>query len=155
MHGSVSWCNDRYLLSLTLFTTPACFKKSIIVLVSKHNKATCLKDWRPVVLTSIINKCFEKHIRNLNCTMLPTTLDPLQHAYHYNRTPLQYTLPSHGKDEDVCENAVCRLQLSIQQNSGLDTNFRDSGLNPSLCSWIFNFLTGPHQVVYIQTLPQH
>ncbi len=60
---------------------PSCFKKSTIVPVPKKNKITCLNDWRPVALTPIFSKCFEKLVRDYICSVLPASLDPLQFAY--------------------------------------------------------------------------
>ena len=39
---------------------PTCFKQTPIVPVPKNTEATCLNDYRPVVLTSIAMKCFER-----------------------------------------------------------------------------------------------
>ncbi len=55
---------DIFNLSLSLSVVPLCFKKSTIVPIPKKNKITCLNDWRPVALTPIFNKCFEKLIRD-------------------------------------------------------------------------------------------
>ncbi len=57
-----------------------------IVPIQKTPKASCLNDWRPVALTPIISKCFEKLIRDHICSVLPASLDPLQFAYHNNRS---------------------------------------------------------------------
>ncbi len=45
-----------------------------------------LNDWRPVALTPIFSKCFEKLIRDYICSVLPASLDPLQFAYRSNRS---------------------------------------------------------------------
>ncbi len=72
---------DIFNLSLSLSVVPACFKKStIIVPIPKKNKITCLNDWRPVALTPIFSKCFEKLVREHICSVLPASLDPLQFA---------------------------------------------------------------------------
>ncbi len=39
-----------------------------------------------VALTPIFSKCFEKLIRDHICSVLPASLDPLQFAYHRNRS---------------------------------------------------------------------
>ncbi len=65
---------------------PTCFKKSTIVPIPKKNKITCLNDWRPVALTPIFSKCFEKLVRDYICSVLPASLDPLQFAYRSNRS---------------------------------------------------------------------
>ncbi len=53
---------------------------------AKKNKITCLNDWRPVALTHIFSKCFEKLVREHICSVLPASLDPLQFAYRSNRS---------------------------------------------------------------------
>ncbi|KAI4901982.1 hypothetical protein NFI96_008400 [Prochilodus magdalenae] len=70
-------------LSLSLSVVPACFKLATIVPVPKTARITTL---RPVALTSIISKCFEKLVRDFICSSLPATLDPLQFAYRQNRS---------------------------------------------------------------------
>ncbi len=75
---------DIFNLSLSLSVVPLCFKKSTIVPIPKKNKITCLNDWRPVALTPIFSKCFEKLIRDHICSVLPASLDPLQFAYRSN-----------------------------------------------------------------------
>ncbi|KAL0148259.1 hypothetical protein M9458_056405 [Cirrhinus mrigala] len=59
--------------SLELCEVPSCFKRSTIIPVPKKPKITGLKDYRPVVLTSVVMKSFEK-------------LFGLQH-YHPKPTP--------------------------------------------------------------------
>ncbi|KAI4880223.1 hypothetical protein NFI96_024312 [Prochilodus magdalenae] len=77
---------DFFNLSLSLSAVPACFKLSTIVPVPETARITTLNDWRPVALTSIISKCFEKLVRDFICSSLPATLDPLQFAYRQNRS---------------------------------------------------------------------
>ncbi|KAI4889401.1 hypothetical protein NFI96_034095, partial [Prochilodus magdalenae] len=57
---------------------PACFKLATIVPVPKTARITTLNDWRPVALTSIISKCFEKLVRDFSSafnTIVPSRLD--------------------------------------------------------------------------------
>ncbi len=61
-------------------------KKSTIVPIPKKNKIPCMNDSRPVALTPIFSKCFEKLIRDYICSVLPASLDPLQFAYFSNRS---------------------------------------------------------------------
>ncbi len=77
---------DIFNLSLSLSVVPSCFKKSTIVPIQNKNKITCLNDWRPVALTPIFSKCFEKLIRDNICSVLPASLDSLQFAYRSNRS---------------------------------------------------------------------
>ena len=57
-----------------------------IVPVHRNSKVTCLNDYRPIAITSVIMKCFERLvIKHIN-TIMPETLDPLQFAYRTNRS---------------------------------------------------------------------
>ena len=51
---------DIFNLSLTESIIPTCFKQTTIVPVPKEAKVTCLNDYRPVALTSVATKCFER-----------------------------------------------------------------------------------------------
>ncbi|XP_041962711.1 uncharacterized protein LOC121720538 [Alosa sapidissima] len=73
-------------LSLAQSTVPTCFKRSTIVPVSKNSHPAGLNDYRPVALTSIAMKCFERLVKNYICSSLPLNLDPLQFAYRTNRS---------------------------------------------------------------------
>ena len=60
--------------------------QTTIVPVPKNTKITCLNDYRPVTLTSVAMKCFERLVVAHINTIIPETLDPLQFAYHPNRS---------------------------------------------------------------------
>ncbi len=72
--------------SLATSVVPTPFKKSGIIPVPKNSKPSCLNDYRPVALTSIIMKVFERLLKNHICSSIPATLDPLQFAYRPNRS---------------------------------------------------------------------
>ena len=78
-------------LSLTQAIIPACLKSSTIIPVPKKSAPDTLNDYRPVALTPIIMKCFERLVLHHIKAFLPPTLDPHQFAYRANRstrTPL-------------------------------------------------------------------
>ncbi len=147
---------DIFNLSLSLSVVSSCFKKSTIVPIPKKNKITCLNDWRPVALTPIFSKCFEKLVRDYICSVLPASLDPLQFAYRSNRSTddaIAFTLHtalSHLENK----NTYVRM-LFVDYSSAFNTivpatlvaKLQTLGLNRSLCSWILDFLTGRIQVV--------
>jgi hypothetical protein len=56
------------------------------VLFSKKAKVTELNDYRPIALTSVIMKCFERLVKDHITSTLPHTLNPLQFSYHPNRS---------------------------------------------------------------------
>ncbi len=85
MRIPTSWGFYRqFHLSLSLSVVPSCFKKSTIVPIPKKNLIKCLNDWRPVALTPIFSKCFERLISDHICYVLPA--GPLQFAYRSNRS---------------------------------------------------------------------
>ncbi len=77
---------EIFNLSLDQLEIPTCFKQSIIVPILKKSQPSCLNDYRPVALTSIVIKCFERLVRNFITSLLPDTLDSLQFAYRPNRS---------------------------------------------------------------------
>ncbi|KAK1806314.1 hypothetical protein P4O66_000031 [Electrophorus voltai] len=77
---------DIFNLSLTLGIVPSSFKRSTIVPVPKKPRPSDLNDYRPVALTSVVMKCFEKLVRDFITSSLPASMDPLQFAYRHNRS---------------------------------------------------------------------
>ena len=77
---------DIFNMSLIESVIPTCFKQTTIVPLPKSTKATCLNDYRPVALTSVGMKCFERLVMAHINTIIPETLDPLQFAYRPNRS---------------------------------------------------------------------
>ena len=52
----------------------------------KNTKGTCLNNYRPIALTSVALKCFERLVMAHINTIIPETLDPLQFAYRPNKS---------------------------------------------------------------------
>ncbi len=140
-------------LYLSLSVVPSCFKKSTIVPIPKKNKITCLNDWRPVALTHIFSKCFEKLVRDYICSVLPASLDPLQFAYrsdHSTDDAIAFTLLS-----PTWKIRTPVRMLFVDYSSAFNTivpatlvaKLQTLGINRSLCSCILDFLTGRSQVV--------
>ncbi len=57
--------------SLATSVVPTSFKKSVIIPVPKNSKPSCLNDYRPVALTSLVIKVFERLLRT---TFAPLSL---------------------------------------------------------------------------------
>ncbi|KAI3361527.1 hypothetical protein L3Q82_013676, partial [Scortum barcoo] len=68
--------------SLELCEVPSCFKCSTIIPIPKKPSITGLSDYRPVALTSVVMKSFERLVLDITGPLL----DPLQFAYRANRS---------------------------------------------------------------------
>ncbi len=134
-------------------------KKSVIIPVPKNNKHSCLNDYCPVALTSIVMKVFERLVKNHICSSIPDSLDPLQFANLPNRSTddaISHVLHSSLTNIDS-KNGNCVRLLFIDYRSAFNTivpiklsfKLTDLGLNSSLHDWIQDFLTGRPQVVKV------
>ncbi|KAM9783540.1 uncharacterized protein ACBT44_021097 [Syngnathus typhle] len=72
--------------SVELCEVPSWFKSSTIVPVAKKPAITGLNDYRPVALTSVVMKSFERLVLNHLKDVTGPLLDPLQFAYRANRS---------------------------------------------------------------------
>ncbi|XP_078140677.1 NACHT, LRR and PYD domains-containing protein 3-like [Centroberyx gerrardi] len=155
-----------FKLSLSQSVVPTSFKASTIVPVPKKPVASCLNDYHPVALTSLIMKCFERLVKTHICSSLSDTLDSLQFAYRPNRaTDDAIALATHTALTHLDKVNTYVRMLFIDYSSTFNTiissilvtKLVDLGLDTSICSWIFDFLTGRPQVVRIgsHTDPQH
>ncbi len=76
---------DIFNISLSQAVVPTCFKATTIIPVPKSSPS-CFNDYRPVALTPILMKCFERLVMQHIKSVLPTSLDPFQFAYRSNRS---------------------------------------------------------------------
>ncbi|XP_072372170.1 uncharacterized protein [Scyliorhinus torazame] len=141
---------DIFNLSLLHSKVPTCFNKTTIIPVPKKNQATCLNDYRPLALTSVVMKCFERLVMKRITSILLERLDPLQFAYHRNRSTADaISLALHPSLEHLDnKNSYIRL-LFIDYSSAFNTiipaklisKLQNLGLGSPLCNWILDFLT--------------
>jgi hypothetical protein len=71
---------DIFNLCLTESVIPTCFKATTIVPVPNKAKVTCRNDYRPVALTSVAMKCFERLVTDHINTIIP---EPKNHSNSY------------------------------------------------------------------------
>ncbi|XP_054631629.1 uncharacterized protein LOC129181035 [Dunckerocampus dactyliophorus] len=150
---------DIFNLSLAQASVPTCFKSTTIVPVPKKSNVTCLNDYRPIALTPIVMKCFERLVMtHIKKSILAATVDPLQFAYRQNRSTDDavntaiHTALSHLQGQDTYV-----TMLFIDYSSAFNTvsphkltnKLLTLVLSPSLCNWVFNFLTGRPQSVRV------
>lgn len=80
-----AWC-PLFQRSLDSHTVPALWKKTVITPVPKRSCSVENNVYRPVALTSIVMKCFEKYIVSLLKIEVNPELDPWQFAYRKGRS---------------------------------------------------------------------
>uniref|UniRef100_A0A9J8A6D7 Reverse transcriptase domain-containing protein n=1 Tax=Cyprinus carpio carpio TaxID=630221 RepID=A0A9J8A6D7_CYPCA len=149
---------DIFNISLSQAVVPTCFKATTIIPVPKKPSPSCFNDYRPVALTPILMKCFERLVMHHIKSALPPSLDPFQFAYRSNRltddaisTTLRSAL-THLEKKD----SYVRM-LFIDFSSAFNTiipqqlihKLVELGLNTSLCNWLLDFLTGRPQAVRV------
>ncbi|KAK3546911.1 hypothetical protein QTP86_003785 [Hemibagrus guttatus] len=148
---------DTFNISLNS-AVPTCLKTLTIVPVLKKSTVSCINDYCPVALTSIVMKCFERLVMRHIKTQLPTSLDPLQFAYHPKcytddaiTTTLHLTL-THLDNKDSYVQMLF-MDFSSAFNTIIPQHLIEKlsllGLNTSLCKWILDFLIGRLQSVRI------
>ncbi|KAK3562016.1 hypothetical protein QTP86_024486 [Hemibagrus guttatus] len=76
--------------SLELCEVPACFKRSTIIPIPKKPKMTGFNDYRPVALTSVVMKSFERLVLAYLKNITGPLLDPLQFAYRANSYKIRH-----------------------------------------------------------------
>ncbi|KAF0027027.1 hypothetical protein F2P81_019768 [Scophthalmus maximus] len=97
-------------ISLETCHVPACFKVSNIIPVPKKPRITGLNDYRPVALTSVIMKSFERLVLSHLKAITNPLLDPLQFAYRANRSVDAAVNMAHHFTQDP----FCGFQLCLQ-----------------------------------------
>jgi hypothetical protein len=136
---------DIFNLSLYESVIPTCFKQTTIVPLPKNTKVTCLNDFRPVALTSVAMKCFERLVMAQINTIIPETLDPLQCAYRPNRsTDDAISIALHTALSHLDKRITYVRMLLIDYSSAFNTivpsmlinKLRTLGLNTSLCNML-------------------
>ena len=70
-----------YQQSINEGKIPKAWKMSELVPVPKKSPPTCLNDYRPIALTSVLMKCLEKIVKKLLCEQVSRYTDKFQFAY--------------------------------------------------------------------------
>ncbi|KAK3542697.1 hypothetical protein QTP86_034725 [Hemibagrus guttatus] len=142
--------------SLELCEVPVCFKRSTIIPIPKKPKITGLNDYRPVALTSVVMKLFERLVLAYLKNITGPLLDPLQFAYRANRSVddavnmgLHFILQHLDKSGTYVR--LLFVELSSAFNTIiptlLQTKLTQLSVPSSICQWITSFLTDRHQLV--------
>ena len=150
--------------SLSQRKVPLCFKMSTIVPVPKKPAITKLNDYRPVALTSVIMKVFERLVLKFLRLETSGILDPHQFAYRENRSVedavalgLHYILKHLDAPRTYAR--VLFIDYSSAFNTIIPIKLHDKlvnmGIDTSLCQWLFDFLINRPQVVRVGTCLSH
>ena len=140
---------------------PTEWKTSEIVPIPKRDPPVVNNDWRPVALTDIIMKCFEKIVKKLLLEQTHGNLDPLQFAYTANRSVEDPTLCMtndilrHLDEPSKPDSHKFAKILFIDFSSAFNTvqpylmiqKLKDMNVNAYLIHWLYEFLTGRSQYV--------
>ncbi|KAK3574559.1 hypothetical protein QTP86_010173 [Hemibagrus guttatus] len=142
--------------SLELCEVPACFKRSTIIPIPKEPKMTGLNDYRPVALTSVVMKSFERLVLAYLKNITGPLLDPLQFAYRANRSVddavnmgLHFILQHLDKSGTYVRLLFVDFSLAFNTiiPTLLQTKLTQLSVPSSICQWITSFLTDRHQLV--------
>ncbi|KAK3537446.1 hypothetical protein QTP70_010415 [Hemibagrus guttatus] len=142
--------------SLELCEVPACFKRSTIIPIPKKPKITGLNDYRPVALTSVVMKSFERLVLAYLKNITGPLLDPLQFAYRANRSVDDaVNMGLHFILQHLDKSGTYVRLLSVDFSSAfntiiptlLQTKLTQLSVPSSICQWITSFLTDRHQLV--------
>ncbi|KAK3550909.1 hypothetical protein QTP70_008072 [Hemibagrus guttatus] len=142
--------------SLELCEVPACFKHSTIIPIPKKPKITGLNDYRPVALTSVVMKLFERLVLAYLKNITGPLLDPLQFAYRANRSRDEaVNMRLHFILQHLDKSGTYVRLLFVDFSSAfniiiptlLQTKLIQLSVPSSLCQWITSFLTDRHQLV--------
>ncbi|KAF7643823.1 hypothetical protein LDENG_00232730 [Lucifuga dentata] len=149
---------DIFNTSLHQTVVPKCLKSATIIPVPKKSSVSCLNDYRPIALTPIIMKCFERLVMQHIRTLLPPNLDPHQFAYRANRSAEEaisnalHVALTHLEQKDAHVKMLF-IDFSSAFNTIIPQQLVEKlstlGFNTQLCNWILDFLTGRPQSVTI------
>ncbi|KAL0147066.1 hypothetical protein M9458_057590, partial [Cirrhinus mrigala] len=147
--------------SLELCLVPNCLKRSTIIPVPKKPKITGLNDYRPVDLTSVVMKAFEKLVLAYLKDITGPLLDSFQFAYRANRSvddavnmALHYILQHLDRTGNYAR--ILFVDFSSAFNTIMPDLLSDKltqlSVPTSICQWITSFLTDRQQLVRLGKL---
>lgn len=155
-HQLAAVWTDIFNRSLKEVIVPTCLKTATIIPVPKQTTVACLNDYRPIALTPVIMKCFERLVLNSIKAFIPANLDKHQFAYRANRcTDDAISLALHTALTHL-ENPNTYVRMLFVDFSSAFNTINSSklvnkllllGLDSHLCKWIKNFLTDRPQHV--------
>ncbi|XP_061633141.1 uncharacterized protein LOC133479775 [Phyllopteryx taeniolatus] len=128
---------------------PSCFKRSTIIPVPKKPAISGLNDYRPVALTSVVMKSFERLVLDHLKSVTGPLLDPLQFAYQANRSADDaVNMGLHFILEHLDSAGTYARILFVDFSSAFNTiipellssKLLQLSVLPAICQWIYSFL---------------
>ena len=148
-----------FQLSLDLQTVPNVWKQATVVPVAKKNNPMVFNDFRPVALTSLAMKSFEKLIKWKILDKVQHLLDPLQFAYRAGRGVEDATLTLLNLVYKHLEGNKTHARIlfvdfssafnTIQPHLLAEKLLSRFNLDFKLVGWIIDFLTNRCQCVRV------
>ncbi len=143
--------------SITSESVPALLKMAVITPVPKTPNPSQPSDFRPIALTSLVMKCFERLVKKFISSKTQHILDPLQFAYQASRgvddaiATLLHIVHSH------LEKPKAHVKILFADFSSAFNTIRprmlakvlssEFALEAGLIAWIVDFLSGRIQRV--------
>ena len=145
--------------SLRICQVPVIFKSSVIIPVPKRTPVSTMNDYRPVALTSIVMKSFEKLVMKFMKSFIPDGFDPYQFAYKSKHSvddavslALEFLIPHLDRSKPTYARLLF-VDFSSAFNTILPLRLHDKliaiGMDPGISNWVLDFLTNRPQVVKI------
>ena len=151
---------ELFQTSLNELGSPAIWKSAIVIPVPKTNRASQPNDYRPVALTSIIMKCFERLVMQFLFPSVSHLLDKLQFAYQPKKSvndavvSLVQEIAQHT-DKLGCYARALFADFSsafnTMQTHILLQKLHHMNVPPPLILWIKDFLTDRTQRVKVHS----
>ncbi|KAK0155032.1 RNA-directed DNA polymerase from mobile element jockey [Merluccius polli] len=153
-----------FQLSVDSHSIPKVWKRAIIIPVPKKSCPKNNNDFRPVALTSIVMKAFERIMVGYLKQEVQHLLDPYQFAYQNNRgTDDALNITTHLILKHLENSKAYARLLFMDFSSAFNTILPQTLLktldqmevNPFLIRWYFAFLTGRQQQVKVNSTLSH
>ncbi|KAI4890819.1 hypothetical protein NFI96_006997 [Prochilodus magdalenae] len=135
---------------------PTCLKTATVISVPKSSTVTDLNNYRPIALTPIVTKCFERLVMIHIKATIDVTVDPHQYAYRRDRSTddaissVVHTALTHLEQRDSYVRMLF-VDFTSAFNTMIPQTLTDKlsslGLRSSLCNWVLDFLTNRPQSV--------
>ncbi len=134
--------------SLDSGIVPSLWKRTLIIPIPKIARPLEKNDFRPVALTSVIMKCFEKCVVSMLKAEVASNLDPLQSAYRQGRgTEDAINSFMHLILKDLEDPKAYARLLFIDFSSAFNTiqphllinKMKQLSVNPCIIKWYYSF----------------